>query len=106
MSVYKAEKRQFWGEHIEKWKTGGLSQVEYCHRNGINIKSFRYWKRRIGRIGSSPTLVELPISKILPVSVLPTLPQLCLVVDSFRIEIGKGFDAGDLERVVRMLVRI
>lgn len=106
MSVYRAEKRRFWGEHLDQWKSGGLSQVDYCRRNGINIKSFRYWKRRIGLIGSPLTLVELPISKTLPVSVLPALPQLCLVVGRFRIEIGKGFDAEDLERVVRMLVRI
>jgi hypothetical protein len=62
--------------------------------------------RRIGRLGYAPGLVELPILKSLPVSLLPPPAQLCLVIERYRIEIGKGFDSEDLERVVRMLGRI
>ncbi|MGC9196164.1 MAG: IS66 family insertion sequence element accessory protein TnpA, partial [Syntrophobacteraceae bacterium] len=25
---------------LEKWKSSGLTQAEYCRKNGINIKSF------------------------------------------------------------------
>src|ERR1700757_3013139 len=106
MSTYKSEKRRFWEKHIEKWKVSGHSQVEYCRLNDVNIKSFRYWKRRIGRLSCAPALVELPLLKSLPASVLPLSPQLCLVVERYRIEIGKGFDSEDLERVVRTLGRI
>lgn len=106
MGAYKPEKRRFWEEHLKKWKVSGVSQVEYCRLNDINIKSFRYWKRRVGRLGCAPALVELPLLKYAPVCPSPSYPQLCLVVDRYRIEIGKGFDPGDLERVVRMLGRI
>jgi hypothetical protein len=105
--VYKTEKRRFWEEHISKWKTSGVSQVEYCRQNGLNIKSFRYWKRRIGRLGGAPALVELPFSKSVPVCSSPPHPHLCLIVGRhYRVEIGRGFDSEDLERVIRALGRI
>ena len=74
----------------------GLSQVEYCRRNKISLKSFQYWERKTGR-SSAPALVELPLFKSAPVCASPSYPQLCLVVDQhYRIKIGKGFDCEDL----------
>ncbi len=104
MRACEPEKRRFWEEHLKNWELSGESQVEYCRKNGINIKSFHYWKRRIGRSYCAPAMVELPISWSVPVT--PASPQLCLVFDRFRVEIGKGFDPEDLERVVRVLGRI
>lgn len=106
MSQYKTEKRKIWEKHIEKWKSSGLSQVEYCRQNNVKVKSLRYWKQRVGRLGSAPALVELPLFKS-PVPLLSHTPQLCLVINQrYRIEIGKGFDSEDFERVVRVLGRI
>jgi hypothetical protein len=106
MGAYKPEKRRFWEEHLRKWKASGVSQVEYCRVNDVNIKSFRYWKRRVGRLGSAPALVEVPLVKYATVCPPPSNAQLCLVVERYRVEIGKGFDSADLERLVRMLGRI
>ena len=101
----KSDRRQFWEDHIARCAASGLNQVEYCRSNKINVKSFYYWKRRSkGRVGSPPALVELPLPKSLPI--LPVHPQLCVVIDRYRVEIGKGFDPEDLERVVRALGRI
>jgi hypothetical protein len=107
MSIYKTEKRLYWENHIEKWKASGLSQVEYCRLNDVKVKSFRYWKRRIGRLSRASALVELPPFKSMPLNASQDNPQLCLVVGRhYRIEIGRGFDSEDLERVVRILGRI
>jgi hypothetical protein len=105
MRVDRAERRRFWENHIEKWKSGGLSQAEYCRQNGINIKSFHHWKRRTGHLCCKPVLVELPLPETLSPSFSPSSrsPQLCLESGRFRIEISQGFDAGDFERVVRIL---
>jgi hypothetical protein len=98
-------RRRFWEDHIAHCAASGLSQVEYCRSNKISVKSFYYWKRRSkGRADSIPALVELPLPKSLPI--LPAHPQLCVVVDGYRVEIGKGFDSEDFERVVRVLGRI
>lgn len=107
MSQYKTEKRKIWEKHIEKWKSSGLSQVEYCRQNNVKVKSLRYWKQRVGRLGSAPALVELPAFRATPVFTPQAAPQLCLVINQrYRIEIGKGFDSEDFERVVRVLGRI
>ncbi len=105
MRVDRAERRRFWENHIEKWKSGGLSQAEYCRQNGVNLKSFHHWKRRTAHLCCKPVLVELALPETLSPSFSPSAqaPKLCLVSGRFRIEIGKGFDAGDFERVVRIL---
>ena len=103
-NLNKSGRQRFWEEHIAKWNATELSQVEYCRRNKISIKSFQYWRRKSKRGGVPCALVELPLPKSLPI--LPAHPQLCLVVDRYRIEIGKGFDSEDFECVVRVLGRI
>lgn len=106
-NLSRAGKRSFWENHIEQWKQTGLSQVEYSRVNRIGIKSFRYWKRRIGSGSSTPALVELPLQNAAPVALLRPWPQLCVVVDRhFRVEIEKGFDPEAFEQVVRVLRRI
>jgi hypothetical protein len=104
-NLSRSGKQQFWEKHIAEWGKTGLSQAEYCRLNKIGLKSFHYWKRKTKRPSAS-ALVELPILKSKPLSVLPPRQQLCLVVEHYRIEIGKGFDSEDLERVVRILARI
>jgi hypothetical protein len=68
--------------------------------------SFQYWERKTKPGSSTPALIELTVQKSLPIRLLSTHPQLCVVVNRrYRIEIGKGFDSEDLERVVRVLGR-
>ena len=103
----RSARRRFWENHVAQYGTTGLSQIEYCRRNKISLKSFQYWKRKAKRNSAVPALVELTLPKSLPVPLLSSHPQLCLVVGQhYRIEIGKGFDSEDLERVVRVLERI
>ena len=107
-NLSRSGKQQFWERHIAQWRGSGLSQVDYCRKNKIGLKAFQYWKRKSKRSGVPPTLVELHIPQSLPIPT-PQIhhPQLCLVVDQhYRIEIGKGFDSEELERVVRVLGRI
>lgn len=95
-------RKQFWEEHITQWSASELSQAEYCGLHGISLKSFQYWRRK-AKLLAAPALVELP----LPVSLVSARPQLCVVIDQrYRIEVGKGFDSVDLERVVRVLERM
>jgi hypothetical protein len=97
-------RRQFWADHINECAASGLTQVEYCRANKISLKSFQYWKR-ISKQSVAPALVEVPLPKSFRIA--PPCPQLCLVVGrQYRIEIGRGFDPEDLERVVRMLGRL
>jgi len=105
MSNLGAGRQRFREKHISQWSATGLSQVEYCRVNKISSKSFQYWKGKTTRSGA-PALVELALPKPLTIPASSAFPQLCLVIDKhYRIEICKGFDSEDLERVVRVLER-
>jgi hypothetical protein len=103
-TLSKSGRRQFWEGHIAQCTASGLSQAEYCRLSQISIKSFYYWQRRSKR-KTSPALVEVPIPKSFSIPL--SNPPLCLAIGrEYRIEIGRGFDSEDLERVVRILRRI
>lgn len=102
----RTSRQQFWKNHIAQWTASQLNQAEYCRANKINIKSFQYWNRK-SKSGGAPVLVEVPLPKPYRVPIPPVHPQLCLVVgEHYRIEIGAGFNADDLEKVIRTVGRI
>ena len=106
-NLSRSGKQRLWEKHIAQWNASGLSQTEYCRSNKIGLKSFQYWKRKSKLKGSPPPIVEVPLPKALSIPILPAHAQLCLVVGQhYRIEICKGFDSEDLERIVRVLGRI
>jgi len=39
--------REKWQRHVGEQARSGLSQLEYCKREGINKSNFAYWKRRL-----------------------------------------------------------
>jgi hypothetical protein len=105
-NLSRSGKARYWEKLLEQWRTTGLSQREYCRQNKIGLRTFKYWKSKIGSRCSNSALVEVPLQN-LPVSLLRSCSRLCVVIDQhFRIEIEKGFDPEDLERVLRVLRRI
>ncbi len=46
-SLVKKEKNDFWKQHINSWKTSGLSQAEYCSVNNLSTSNFSKWKKKI-----------------------------------------------------------
>jgi hypothetical protein len=98
------EKRRLWEEHLQRWKSSGFSQAEFCSKYGLSLKSFGYWKRKLMSSKAAVSLVELPISMSAPVFPLPRPIQL-RINEKFRIEIERGFDAETLRRLVEVLDR-
>ena len=94
------EKQRLWKHHLEQWQASGLSQVEYCRKHGLNIKSFRYHKRRSSK--SSLCLVEVPLAA--PIYPLPK-PLSLAVSPRYTIHIEAGFDADTLCRLLEVLDR-
>jgi len=58
---------EYWRGHVEYWRQSGLSQVAYCARHGLNIKSFRRWRIKQQQV-AAPALTLVPISLVAPVS--------------------------------------
>ena len=42
-----SKKRQKWIDEIAAWSASGLSQAEYCRRQGIELKRFYWWKSKL-----------------------------------------------------------
>lgn len=91
-------RRRCWREHVRKWKESGLTQAEYCRRNGINRRGLFYWKKRFVQCESEISLVEISLP---PGCITPGSSVLrVLVGDRHRIEIESGFDPVLLRQVV------
>lgn len=101
----RAQKQQHWQNHIEAWHTSGLSQAEYVRRNGLSIKSFAYYKRRLH---STPkpqqTLVPVTVDiddarqvQTLESGISLTTPR------GFTVALTSDFDAACLQRVLQVL---
>lgn len=96
------KKREHWEEHLRGWETSKLTQVEYCRRCGLNIKSFVYWKRRLSAEKTSLSLVEVPSFEMAATSPPPKPLQL-EVGSAYRITIERGFDADTLSDLLKVL---
>ena len=41
-----AERNEYWEMVLEDYESSGLGRNEYCVRNDISIKTFRYWENK------------------------------------------------------------
>ncbi len=63
--VVGTDKHKFWQEHVEAWKQSGKAQSDFCRDNGLRIKTFGYWKRKIcskktAAVGFVPVSIKKP----------------------------------------------
>lgn len=103
-------RERLWRAHLSAWKRSGLTQREYCKRQGVSEWSFSHWKRRLAR--SNPSGVSF-----VPVTVAGSTTgsaglsgahrqSLTLVVGSrYRVEVGDGFSDETLSRLLFVLGR-
>ena len=57
------DKRTQWQEHMERWQSSGLTQADYCGRNGLKLSTFRYWRKRLATADTPVTLVPVGFSR-------------------------------------------
>ena len=102
------ERRKYWTDHVQRWRESGLTQREYCKREGLSIERFGAWKRRLDRENQSMAggLVAVP-PKIVSSALFTARPALGLVVDErYRVEIPDAFSPSTLEAVLQVLSRL
>jgi transposase len=98
--IMQEEKQHFWQDHIQAWRKSGISQSEYCRREGLNKDAYFYWKRKLSQDSSPISLVPLPVK----VKLQPTRKPLVVVVGNrFRIEVSEDFKSATLGKLVRTL---
>jgi len=70
-------KLEHWENAIHAWRQSGKSQVQYCEETGLNLSTFGYWRKKIGK----------PQSLLIPVKVQETKPAEPILL---RIETPQG----------------
>ena len=53
-------RRQQWLDIIQACNASGLIKKAWCEQNGINIKSFYYWQRRLSGDNEKKSLIFSP----------------------------------------------
>lgn len=101
------KRKQFWKSHTDSWAPSGLSQAEYCRRNGLNIACFSYWKRKFSKENLPLEFIQVPS---LPVKATQLFqhtgsnPSLRITMGSeFTIEVLDDFSPMTLEKVILTL---
>lgn len=99
--------RQFYQKHLANWKDTGLSQAEYCRRNGLIRHRFGYWKKKLFKEEGQVEFAVLPVN--LSEQSAPFIRDnisspLRLMVDSRLIlEIPDQFSQNTLTKVLQIL---
>jgi len=101
----------FWKDHVKAYKRSGLSLAEYCRRQGLSYHAFRYWREKLFRSSddSAIALVEvgrfcIPGNRDIPPARSDSPPDLRIrIKDRYTIDVGDGFSASTLSRVITVL---
>ncbi|EIC22120.1 IS66 family insertion sequence element accessory protein TnpA [Thiorhodovibrio frisius] len=108
--------RQQWQALVDGWASSGLTQGEYCRRQGISVASFARWRaifrRARQRQPAEPTPSAGPTHSLVPVHWLsddaPTATTATTALSlhcpgGLRLDIGVGVDVSTLQQVIRLL---
>ena len=100
------DRRKYWSERVRQWSNSGLTQKEYCEREGLSVERLGTWKRRLDREAKARGEIVAVPSDIVS-SVLFAARGLGLVVNErYRLEIPDRFSPSTLESVLQVLNRL
>jgi hypothetical protein len=91
---------------VAEFESSGLNRNEFCRQRGLALSTlgrYRTRRKRQARAGSN-ALLAVEVSGRVPAPVAATGSALAVVLRfGRRIEVGRGFDTGALEQLVRVL---
>jgi hypothetical protein len=101
-------RREYWRGQVEQWRDSGLTQKEYCNREGISLERLGTWKRRLDREGQEQTgaLVAVPSKTVSSALSTPGTMLRLVVNERFRVEIPDAFSPVTLQTVLHVLDRL
>ena len=105
-AVRRRRSRQEVEQVVAEYESSGLSQIEFCRERGLALSTlgrYRSRQQRQASVGNNALLaVEVSGRALAPMAA--TGSALAVVLRSGRrIEVGRGFDTGALEQLVRVL---
>jgi hypothetical protein len=91
---------------VAEYESSGLSRIDFCRERGLGLSTLdRYRTRRKGQAPAGRNaLLTVEVSGRAPALGVGTGSALAVVLrGGRRIEVGRGFDTGALEQLVRVL---
>jgi transposase-like protein len=104
--VRRRRSRQEVEQVVAEYESSGLSRIEFCRERGVALSTLGRYRSRQERpaAAGSNALLAVEVSSRAPAPIGATGNALAVVLRSGRrIEVGHGFDTGELERLVRVL---
>ena len=92
-----ARDREFWRAHVEAWRTGGLSQKEYCRRHRLAKGTLGYWSSRLRQ----SDLVEVGRAEVREER--PSRPIELVVEGRYLLRLWSGIEGDHLSEVLSVL---
>lgn len=110
------EHRAFRGNQIARWQSSGLTQRAFCEREGISLKSFQRWRRRLGAVAkpvsAHPMFVPVRVRRTRSATVaravgagadMFSLPMDVVLTGVRCMRFTQGLDEHALSRLIRLL---
>lgn len=94
------DKQSFWEPHINGWKESGISQADYCRSQGLNIRVFGYWKRKLCRKAPESGFVPVLIKPAGAVAGRSDASLRLIIREDLSIEIGDRFNPDTLRKLL------
>jgi hypothetical protein len=90
---------------VAEYESSGLSRIEFCRDRGLALSTLgRYRRRERQAPAGNSALLAVEVSGRAPASVGATGSALVVQLrGGRRVEVGRGFDPGALEQLVRVL---
>jgi len=103
--VGRRRSRQEVEEVVAEYESSGLSRIEFCRERGLALSTLgRYRRRERQAPAGSGALLAVEVSGRAAAPLGTTGSALAVVLrGGRRIEVGRGFDTGALEQLVRVL---
>jgi len=95
--------REFWRQHVEAWRTSGLTQTKYCKRHHLKTGTLGYWSSMLRQkaTASEPELVE--VGRVEVKKEWQSRPIELVVEGRYLLRLWPGTDRDHMREVLSVL---
>ena len=101
----KANESGYWQQHVEAFRTSGLTRESYSKENGIQVYQLDYWRKKMSRKEQTPE--SIATNQWLPVKIsdepIEKDSHVDLWIGRVRVAIRPGFNSRLLAEVLRAI---
>lgn len=97
-----------WLERVEAWRASGISAEDFARGKAFTARMLRWWSgefARRARVGekAQPSVALARVVRPGEIVGEDMLASIAIVVGSFRVTVGRGFDETTLREVLRVV---